>query len=512
MATTFKLTNFSKFLIFLFVVAGIVFGLSKMKKSGFFDNLIPKDKAEGTHHAKDADVINIGVVTWGGYAGGQYFNEGFEASEASRFYKDYGLLVNFKVLDDYDASREAFKADEVNLLWATIDAFPTEVEGLKDYDPQVVFQADWSRGGDAIVVRRGINNVSDLKGKKIAVAPMSPSHTFLIWLLEAGDLKTSDVEIVQVPSAIDAADAFKSGTVDAAVVWSPDDQDCVEKVPGAKILENTKNASHIIADVFYAKKSWLDANRDKVAKLYEGWMIGAGEINSSEEAKQKAAKILSEGLKQPEDFCYNAINNVRLATHGDNLDFFGLNPEYNGVTGEALYNKMKTTYAELGFAPERVPSWRLVAYQDPVASNRNLNTPEQAAEGQKSFAAPSTEDVKREAISTKRVSISFRTGEFILDENAKYIIDKEFVDIARAFSNSRIRIEGNSDNVGSPQMNTELSRKRAQSVADYLQKEHNMPANRFIVIGNGPNKPVADNSTEAGRSQNRRTDFELVAN
>lgn len=512
MATTFKLTNFSKFLIFLLVVAGIVFGLSRMKKAGFFDNLIPKDKAEGTHNAKDGDVINIGVVTWGGYAGGQYFNEGFEASEASRFYKDYGLLVNFKVLDDYDASREAFKADEVNLLWATIDAFPTEVEGLKDYDPQVVFQADWSRGGDAIVVRRGINNVSDLKGKKIAVAPMSPSHTFLIWLLEAGDLKTSDVEIVQVPSAIDAADAFKSGTVDAAVVWSPDDQDCVEKVPGAKILENTKNASHIIADVFYAKKSWLDANRDKVAKLYEGWMIGAAEINNSEEAKQKAAKILADGLKQPEDFCYNAINNVRLATHGDNLDFFGLNPEYKGVTGEALYNKMKTTYAELGFAPERVPSWRLVAYQDPVASNRNLNTPEQAAEGEKSFAAPSTEDVKREAISTKRVSISFRTGEFILDENAKYIIDKEFVDIAKAFSNSRIRIEGNSDNVGSAQMNTELSRKRAQSVADYLQKEHNMPANRFIVIGNGPNKPVADNSTEEGRSQNRRTDFELVAN
>ena len=117
------------------------------------------------------DVINIGVVTWGGYAGGQYFNEGFDASTESRFYKDYGLLVNFSVLDDFDASREAFKADEVNLLWATIDAFPTEVEGLKDYEPQVIFQADWSRGGDAIVVRRGINNVGDLKGKKDCCCP-----------------------------------------------------------------------------------------------------------------------------------------------------------------------------------------------------------------------------------------------------------------------------------------------------------------------------------------------------
>ena len=80
----------------------------------------------------DDDVIKIGVVTWGGYAGGQYFNEGFEASRNSRFYKDYGLKVEFKVLDDFEASRNAFRADEVNLLWATIDAFPTEVNGLSD--------------------------------------------------------------------------------------------------------------------------------------------------------------------------------------------------------------------------------------------------------------------------------------------------------------------------------------------------------------------------------------------
>lgn len=506
-----RLTPLAKIILAIIVIITLSTIYLKVSKNGILDKIIPSEETSGSD-LKGEDIINIGVVTWGGYAGGQYFNEGFDANEESRFYKDYGLKVNFKVLDDFDASREAFKADEVNLLWATIDAFPTEVEGLKDYEPQVVFQADWSRGGDAIVVRRGLNNVGDLKGKKVAVAPMTPSHTFLIWLLDAGGLTTNDVEIIQVPSAIDAADAFKGGTVDAAVVWSPDDEDCVDKVPGAKILENTKNASHIIADVFYAKKAWIEANEDKLAKLYEGWMIGASEINSSDEAKRKAAKILAEGLRQPEDFCYNAINNVRLTTHGDNLDFFGLNPDYKGVTGEALYNKMRVTYTELGFAPQQVSSWRLVANQDFVARNTTLAGPDQASESQKVFEAPSSEDATREAISTKQVSISFRTGEFQLDENAKYIIDKEFVDIARAFSNSRIRIEGNTDNSGSRQMNVELSRKRAQAVADYLQQEHNMPANRFIVLGNGPDKPVADNGSESGRAKNRRTDFELVAN
>ena len=115
-------------------------------------------------------------------------------------------------------------------------------------------------------------------------------------------------------------------------------------------------------------------------------------------------------------------------------------------------------------------------------------------------------------MATKRVSISFRTGEHKLDENSKYIIDKEFVEIAKVF-NSRIRIEGNTDNVGNRASNIALSKKRAQSVADYLEKQHKMPHNRFIILGNGPDKPVSGcerNQNADCRSKNRRTDFELV--
>ncbi len=136
---------------------------------------------------------------------------------------------------------------------------------------------------------------------------------------------------------------------------------------------------------------------------------------------------------------------------------------------------------------------------------------EHAAEGQKSFASISESEAKsKEAVATKRVSISFRTGEFLLDDNAKYIVDNEMVPIAKAFANSRVRVEGNTDNVGGAAANVALSKKRAQAVVDYLVKEYGMPRNRFIVIGNGPDKPVADNGSEDGRRKNRRTDFELV--
>lgn len=504
-----RLTPFSKILIVAVIIAGLYFVLSKLRDPDVQNKI---EQATGTTKDGYKDVINVGVVTWGGYAGGQYFNQGFKANTSSRFYKDYGFKVNFEVIDDFDASRDAFKNGSIDLMWATIDAFPTEVEGLSQYQPQVVFQADWSRGGDAIVASRGINRVKDLRGKKIAVAPMTPSHSFLIWLLEAGDLTPKDVQIVEVPSAIDAADAFKSNTVDAAVVWSPDDADCVSKVAGSRVLESTKNATHIIADVFVSKKEFVETHKEQLKDLYEGWMIGASELNGSEAKKKEAAKILAEGLAMPEDFCLDAINNVRLATHGDNKNFYGMNTDYSGVTGEDLYNKMKVKYNNLGYNTAGAKSWRLLSTQD-LVSRTALSGSEHESERQKKFSAVDDAIAKKESLSSKKISITFRTGEYQLDENAKQLIDIQFTPIARAFANARIRIEGNTDNVGSRSSNVTLSQKRAQGVADYLIAEHHMPVNRFIILGNGPDKPIVGcerNQSEDCRSKNRRTDFELV--
>jgi NitT/TauT family transport system substrate-binding protein len=56
------------------------------------------------------------------------------------------FLWSLKILDDVPVSREAFRNDEVNLLWCTIDALPTEIAGLADFDPVVVFQSGLVKG------------------------------------------------------------------------------------------------------------------------------------------------------------------------------------------------------------------------------------------------------------------------------------------------------------------------------------------------------------------------------
>lgn len=486
----------------------LIYTLANNKK--FTEKILPKGNSETASDVDREDLIRVGVVTWGGYAGGQYFNEGFKSTKKSRYTSEYDINVEFVLNDDFNSSREAWKAGEIDVLWTTMDAFPTEVDGFKELDPQVIFQADWSRGGDAIVVRRGIETVADLKGKKVAVAPMTPSNTFLIWLLDAGGLKKEDIEIIEAPNAVDAAAYFKAGRVDAAVVWSPDDEDCVNSVKGSKVLRNTKSASNIIADVFFVKKEYLEKHQEELRKLVEGWMRGAAEINSSETNKRKAAKILAEGLNQPEDFCYNAINNARLCTYGDNVHFFNTTGNYTGVKGEDLYNRMSKSYYNWGYAPAVVPAFRLIA--NPVLiKDIKLSGREHEAEGQSEFS-PVTQELKTApAFSSKAITITFATGSSTLDENAKYIIDMEFTDIAKAFGNVRVRIEGNTDNVGSEASNQILSEKRAQAVADYLASEHNLPRNKFVIVGNGSKKPVADNSSDKGRAKNRRTEFQLLA-
>lgn len=493
------------------------FGIRFLNESGMIKNIAPKKdggssvavSGEKLKKSEIQDVIRVSVVTWGGYAGGQYFNEGFKANKNSRFYTDYGILVEFVLMDDFDASRAAWKSNDVNLQWITADAFPTESGALLEFNPKILFQSDWSRGGDVLEVRPGITKVSDLKGKKIAVAFGTPSHTFILWLLEANNMTFRDVELVQCKSAIDAAAMAKSGAVDAAVVWSPDDKDIEAKMPGWKALKSTKEATHIIADVFYAKESYIQENEAKLQKLVEGWLRGAAEINANPEAKNKAAQILSQGLGQDVNFCMSAINNARLCTFGDNKGFFNINGCSSCVTGEQLYQKMAIIYKNAGVITENPPAWRLIA-DTRILRAINLAGAEHEAEGMQTFSAPTAVEQKAEAFASKSASIVFPTGSAVIDDNAKYIINTQIVPTLKGFGNSRVRIEGNTDNVGGRAMNISLSQKRAESAKQYLIIEFGFDPNRFITVGNGPDKPVASNATPDGRAQNRRTEFQLL--
>ena len=95
------------------------------------------------------------------------------------------------------------------------------------------------------------------------------------------------------------------------------------------------------------------------------------------------------------------------------------------------------------------------------------------------------------------------------------LIDREIKELAQGFAGSYIRVEGNTDNVGSASLNDKLSMNRATAVVNYLVNEHRFDKNKFIVVGNGSKKPVAGcegNQDENCRGKNRRTEFQFIWN
>ena len=72
----------------------------------------------------------------------------------------------------------------------------------------------------------------------------------------------------------------------------------------------------------------------------------------------------------------------------------------------------------------------------------------------------------------------------------------------------QIEISGHADNVGNKDSNKRLSLKRAQAIVDYLVAEGAKPE-QLKTTGYGSDRPIADNSTEEGRSKNRRVEFKV---
>jgi len=114
------------------------------------------------------------------------------------------------------------------------------------------------------------------------------------------------------------------------------------------------------------------------------------------------------------------------------------------------------------------------------------------------------------------IKITFSSG-ILFDVNQSNLKDQykaelsELSRILNKYGDTNIMLVGYTDSTGSEEYNLELSKKRADSVGNYLTTQ-DIKSERLQTEGQGQAHPVATNDTEAGRAQNRRVEVAIWAN
>jgi NitT/TauT family transport system substrate-binding protein len=344
--------------------------------------------------------------------------------------------------------------------------------------------------------------VADLRGKKLACAEATPSHYFALYVLTQGGLTNRDVQWVFTTSAVDAANVFKAGKVDAAVSWSPDVYIAARERTGAHILASTKEASNLIADIFVARGDFIEQHPEDIRRFVAGWLKGVDQANANPE---KTALLLTKSFSGIGlDDAKGMLQDVKLPTYAENRAFFaaqGMVANYNSIykTAQGIWRRIGKV-SEV-FEPYQTVDTRFLEgasefFAAAAGGQARVRVQGSAQGGRR----PHPHEDRLRLLPDRLVD---------LDENAKAVLETQVVELAATFGNAYMRIAGNTDNVGARDANVRLSKARADAVTAFLVSK-GFDRNKFEVVGNGPDKPVGSNDSDESRAKNRRTDFEVI--
>lgn len=451
----------------------------------------------------------VAINTWAGHAPGIVFNAGLAPNPASSYTQKYGLNVKFVLLEDPAAKLAAFRKGEVDIMWNTVDNWAREASILAEQNQKAksILMQDWSRGGDGIVSLSTIKSIEDLKGHKIACTQFTPSHFLLLYLLYQSGLtpeERSAVEknIVFTQDAPAAAAMFKAKQVDAAVTWEPDLSGAVTaRSNDAHILVSTTAATNIIADTLCARQELLDQAPATVRDFIRGWFDG---IEMMKDDPAGSYAVVAKALKLDSETVSGMLSGLKLTPYADNAQFYGLTG--GKAHYETLFDTAFVIWRKKGLVTRVVEAnhWADTRFVQALAT---AYPGQKVEEKQITAKAPSEKD---RAIINKQIQIHFTPGSDEIMPGSYFVLDA-LGETMTSFGSTYLRVEGNTDSVGSAATNMTLSERRALAVKTYLSKNFpNIPASRFQAVGRGSTNPVAPNTTEAGRQLNRRTDIKVI--
>jgi OmpA-OmpF porin, OOP family len=307
--------------------------------------------------------------------------------------------------------------------------------------------------------------------------------------------------------------------VDAVATWTPGDVNIATKKGGLVTIASTKQYASQMSNQTIAIRKWANDHRTDIENMIIALAQAGDQVRSFNEAKGFAAKVSAEVYNE-QDAAYwlKYFNGV------EEKDIQGMNVSLGGSAvfnlqdmantyglGADKIDRYKAVYNTFGnlmvkMYPSLMPSF--MPYEKAVDKSFLLsvisNHPE-LMEG-KAIETKYADEITA-TVSSKSYHIEFQTGSAEINPSSYKLLDEIF-ESAVVAEGLKVGVYGHTDNNGSDAVNVPLSEKRANAVKAYLINK-GLTAGRVESKGYGASKPIADNSTEAGKSQNRRVEIVL---
>lgn len=461
---------------------------------------------------------------------------GLKAStQSGSIYDKKGLDFDLKLENSLIQQAESYIKGETPYFRGTLDQVALLndlVYSDKDLRPVVLQQLSWSKGGDNLVVKGGIDTVADLKGKTIAIMAYGPHIYFLHRVLQSGNLDISDVNIVwteKLDGDNSPFSALYDNSIDAAFLITPDMLAITEgdnALSGAEVLFSTRQADKFVADVYAVRSDYYEANKDKLESFVHSYFTAHESVGELVKNKNTRKAEYNKWLKESSQQMLGTPNliedmeglfldanhtgfaeNVSFFTNDrDSRNFDRLSKEINEALFSMKLIKSKNPIAKAEWNWESLRKDLIYADQVVVPKFDKKKISKVVAEMQ---ARGTLEDGQ---FLREQVFFDVGSAKFVFNQTLHGSIFDKVIDDANSYSGALIIVEGHSDPAHYliskyknkvplktlkriRQKARDLSRQRAEevrsSIIEYAQNVRGVDINetQFEVVGYGIDNP-----------------------
>jgi OmpA-OmpF porin, OOP family len=308
--------------------------------------------------------------------------------------------------------------------------------------------------------------------------------------------------------------------IDGATTWTPGDKLAFQSLSGFTDIVSTRDFNNQMCAVMVTIKEYALKHDKEVSNILKAAYEGGNQIKTSDEwlhaASDAVAKTYNfengkywydmfKGQKGTKEGLDYTVGGSKVFNYADALQYFGISDGVNRY--KSVYEQISKYLVELNPCDfNKTCKSGPLAYDDAVNLYflKSINDVHTGKKDSVSYA-----ENKTTVMADGNWKINFATGSSTISESSSKDLETIYNLLIQA-ENTKLKIIGHTDNVGNPDANLTLSKGRANAVAQYL-KDKGIPSERFqLVDGAGDTQPVADNSTAAGKSKNRRVEIALL--